>query len=188
MNFFAFLCELVFICVWNYETPLTSPVSQMRFFQPGTTYSQSDVFLVFSQSHDCRPTRGTLPRQEYSIFSAHFELLFGNRKKKRKVLYGLDCYSRKTQCHFGLCQSFIKIKSDLWINRGLSFWHLSMLTVRTSMGKSSCDLGKTMNLLSQDNEIIKSLSRENGPKKWWATTAVLGFRRNPSFFFFCGLF
>ena len=84
MNFFAFLCELVFICVWNYETPLTSPVSQMRFFQPGTTYSQSDVFLVFSQSHDCRPTRGTLPWQEYSIFSAHFELLFGNRKKKRK--------------------------------------------------------------------------------------------------------
>ena len=79
VNWSVFVCGIM-------RLPWRPLGSQMRFFQPGTIYSQSDASLVFSQSHDCRPTRVTLQRQEYCIFSAHFELLFG----KLKVLYGLE--------------------------------------------------------------------------------------------------
>ena len=49
VNLFAFVCELVCICVWNFEPWLDS---QMYFFQQGTLCSQSDASLVFSQSRD----------------------------------------------------------------------------------------------------------------------------------------
>ena len=52
-NLFAFVCELVCIHMWIFETLLTWLDSQMHFFQQGTLCSQSDASLVFSQSHDC---------------------------------------------------------------------------------------------------------------------------------------
>ena len=86
VNLFAFVCELVCIYMWIFETPLTRLDSQMHFFQQGTFCSQSHASLVFSQSHDCNPTRGTSPWPEPSIFSAHFALLFGKNKSYRTSL------------------------------------------------------------------------------------------------------
>ena len=53
VNLFAFVCELVCIYMWIFETLLTWLDSQMHFFQQGTLCSQSDASLLFSQSHDC---------------------------------------------------------------------------------------------------------------------------------------
>ena len=102
MNLFAFVCELVCIYMWIFETPLTRLDSQMHFFQQGTFCSQSDACLIFRQSHDCSPTRGTSPWPEHSIFSAHFALLFGKIKKRKIRTWPFFHLSWASTCRLGM--------------------------------------------------------------------------------------
>ena len=64
VNWSVFVCELVCICVWIFETLLTWLDSQMHFFQQGTLCNQSDAFPHFQPIGERRsscPHTDTIP-------------------------------------------------------------------------------------------------------------------------------
>ena len=115
MNLFAFVCELVCIYLWIFETLLTWPDSRMHFFHQGTLCSQLDASLIFSQSHDCSPSR---PISTRTVKEA-------SRQRSGCVSY---CNPNWKRSGHGMAQQFIIhiLAVDFWLNSLMTFRNVNV--------------------------------------------------------------